>query len=200
MRARLALLVSGKGCELREVVLSAKPPELLSISPKGTVPVLVTCEGRVIDQSLDIMLWVLGRHDPQGWLKPEDGSLEESLSLIATSDGEFKFHLGRYKYPDRFDNTHSTAHRDAGGIFLQTLNSRLMSRPFLSGTHPALADMAIAPFVRQFAQTDLAWFESCPWTQLHAWLYRFQDSDLFEKIMRKYPQWQSGTLGVIFPD
>lgn len=102
MRARLALVVSGQRCELREVVLKAKPQGLLQASPKGTVPVLVLPSGQVLEQSLDIMLWALGQHDPQSWLHPSQGTQAEMQALIAECDGPFKQALDRTKYPTRY--------------------------------------------------------------------------------------------------
>jgi glutathione S-transferase len=189
MRARLALLASSLVCEMREVVLRDKPQALLAASAKGTVPVLVTIEGKVLDESLDIMLWALHRHDPLSLLSPQRDNLEAMLALITRCDGEFKYHLDRYKYPDRYENGDALAHRSAGADFLYLLNSRLATTPYLFGNHAALADMAIAPFVRQFAQTDAAWFNAQPWPQLRAWLSAILDSDIFERIMELYPQW-----------
>src|SRR5206468_13064094 len=107
MRARMAIAVSGQRCELREIVLKSKPPEMLAASPKATVPVLVLPGGSVIEQSLDIMRWSLTRHDPAGWLDHED------KHLIEANDGPFKHHLDRAKYPDRHDSD-AAAHLSAG--------------------------------------------------------------------------------------
>ena len=68
IRARLALRYAGISYELKEVALRDKPAEMLALSPKGTVPVLHLHDGRVLDQSLDIMRWALVQHDPDGWL------------------------------------------------------------------------------------------------------------------------------------
>ncbi|MES2531323.1 MAG: glutathione S-transferase N-terminal domain-containing protein, partial [Pseudomonadota bacterium] len=154
MRARLALLASGQRCELREVVLRDKPAALIAVSPKATVPVLVTAEGTVIEQSLDIMLWALRRSDPSGWLQPGDASLDEMLSLVAQCDTHFKPELDRYKYPGRYADTDPLMHREAGAVFLRRLDARLTQWRFLAGPAEALADAAIAPFVRQFAMVD----------------------------------------------
>ena len=54
MRARMALAVAGLRHEIREVSLKAKPAEMLVVSPKATVPVLVLPEGEVIEDSRDI--------------------------------------------------------------------------------------------------------------------------------------------------
>ena len=102
MRARLALAVSDQVCELREVVLRNKPQGLLLASPKGTMPVLVLPSGQVLEQSLDIMLWVLAQRDPEGWLTPSHGSVQDMLALIAECDGSFKQALDRCKYPSRY--------------------------------------------------------------------------------------------------
>jgi UPF0176 protein len=203
MRARLALMASGQICELREVVLRDKPHEMLAASAKATVPVLVTSDGHVLDESLDIMLWALQQHDPEHWLSPQQGSREAMLALIAQCDGEFKYHLDRYKYPERYknenENVDAQSHRAAGAAFLQRLNAQLSATPYLFGAHAALADMAIAPFVRQFAQTDQDWFCKQPWPQLQAWLSAIVDAARYERIMQKYPRWESGTAGVFFP-
>ena len=197
MRARLALASSAQVCELREVVLRDKPPELLAASAKGTVPVLVLDSG-AIDESLDIMLWSLGRNDPAGSLMPEHGTLQDMLDLIQRCDADFKRHLDGYKYPDRHGDGSTLSPRTAGAAFLAELNSQLSDRNHLFGRLPALADMALAPFVRQFASVDAAWFSSQPWPALQRWLHEFTQSALFDRVMQKYPPWRPGTIGVRF--
>lgn len=194
MRARLALQVSGLPYELREVVLKSKPAELLAASPKGTVPVLVLANGQVIDESLDIMRWALGRNDPGGWLNV--GSPDDMLALIAGNDGRFKHALDRYKYPNRYPlesgnnpKDFALAQRLEAASWLAGFESRL-NQGWLDGPKPCLADMATLPFVRQFAHTDAAWFAAQPWPQLQAWLARFEASALFESVMAKHLPWQ----------
>jgi glutathione S-transferase len=199
MRARLALAVSGQVCELREVVLARKPAALLHASAKGTVPVLVLPEGRVLEQSLDIMLWALRRHDPQQWLGDSDPALQAMLQLVAHCDGEFKFHLDRYKYPNRYDLNDGTPHQSQGSMFLHQLHNRLMANTYLLSGSPCLADMAIAPFVRQFAHTNPVWFASQPWPALQAWLNRFETSNLFLQIMSSYAPWEPMQPPRLFP-
>lgn len=199
MRARLAIAASDQVCELREVLLRDKPAALLNASSKATVPVLVDLDGHVIDQSLDIMLWALRRNDPEAWLAPSIGDLEDMLALIAQCDGEFKAHLDRYKYPQRYGEPNADEHRGCAADWLVRLDIRLKSSPFLFGEHAALADMAIAPFVRQFAHTDSAWFQAQPWPNLGSWLSAWLDSVLFARVMQKYPPWPPGTTGVRFP-
>lgn len=213
MRARLALAISRQPCELREVVLRNKPAELLQASPKGTVPVLVLPGGEVIEQSLDIMLWALGRHDTQRWLEPEEGSLDDMLALIAACDGEFKQGLDRYKYPQRYENVDPVEQRARCRGWLAGLEERLnanmgtrvgtggtteMPCSGLFGARTTLADAAIMPFIRQFAQVDRAWFDAQPWPALRAWLTAWLESALFGSIMAKHAPWDGGQ-GVPFP-
>lgn len=187
MRARLALRASRVEYALIEVALKNKPPEMLLASPKGTVPVLVLSDGTVLEQSLDIMLWALGRHDPLHWLPMSTEKMEQSLALIAQNDGDFKANLDRYKYPTRYDLPDGLAHRTQGAQFLQTLNTQLNAQGFLLGGHFGLADAAIAPFVRQFAHTDPVWFSGQPWPSLQQWLAAFEGSTDFAAVMQKLP-------------
>jgi glutathione S-transferase len=191
MRARLALLASGVICEIREVKLSAKPPEMLAASPKGTVPVLVLPDGHVIDQSLEIMHWALGCNDPEGWLEGQD------TALIAANDGPFKHHLDRYKYPERH-SCDPAEHRAAGLAMLHELETRLGTQANLCGDTRGLTDMAIFPFIRQFAATDTAWFEAQLLRNLHRWLARHMASPLFEAAMIRLAPWQAGDAAKLF--
>ena len=200
MRARLALAVSAQAHELREVVLQAKPDAMLAASPKGTVPVLVLPGGRVIDESLDIMRWALARHDPAGWLTPPDGALEDMGLLIAANDGAFKQRLDRYKYPSRYPQESggdaagfALMRRDEAARWLVQLNAQLI-KGWLLGAKATLADMAILPFVRQFAHTDPAWFAAQAWPRLQAWLAAFEASELYEGVMHKHASWQGQDL------
>lgn len=201
MRARLALAVSGQACELREVVLKNKPQSLLQVSPKATVPVLVLPTGQVLEQSLDIMLWALTQNDPEGWLTPSEGSVQDMLAWIAECDGPFKHALDRCKYPNRYPEADIGAERAKAVAWLSALEARLASpSPYLFGNHAALADMAIAPFVRQFAGVDANWWAAQPWPRLHQWLAQWQGSALFACVMsEKNEAWIEGTLGSRFP-
>ena len=202
MRARLALAVSCVAYELREVSLKSKPTDLLTASPKGTVPVLVLPGGQVIDESLDIMHWALAQNDPDGWLSP---ALDDMLALIAGNDGQFKHALDRYKYPNRYPlesdgDTHAfaLAQRLEATTWPETLELRLSQgwQVWLCGPQPSLADMAILPFVRQFAHTDVEWFAVQPWPLLRAWLAWFETGPLFNATMAKYSLWGSESTGI----
>ena len=200
MRARMALTISGQTCALREVVLRNKPPEMIEASSKGTVPVLVLPGGEVLDESYEIMHWSLAKNDPEEWLKPEIGDLEQTNTLVAENDGDFKHHLDRYKYPNRYDNVDALKHRASGGVFLKKLDAQLDGRRFLFGDRLSLADAAIVPFVRQFANTDRGWFDSVDFKFLHNWLATLLESDLFQSIMKKYPAWATGDAEPLFPE
>jgi glutathione S-transferase len=200
MRARLALDVSGQMCELREVVLRSKPSEMLEASPKGTVPVLVLENGAVVDESLEIMLWALGCNDPERWLTPESDSIAGMRTLIAQFDSHFKQHLDRYKYPGRFGAANPLVSRTEAFQDLELMERRLVGRTYLTGAAPSLVDMAIAPFVRQFANVDARWFASLPLNAVQRWLTTIVTSARFGRIMRPYPAWQPGTRGPPFPD
>ena len=191
MRARLALLVSGLPMKVRELVLRSKPDHMLEISPKGTVPVLWLGGDQVVDESLEIMHWALKQSDPEGWL---DAAPEATKALIVTNDGPFKRHLDRYKYPSRYpeENIVAEEQRDLGLVCLRPLNDRLVETPYLFGEQRSLADMAIFPFVRQFAHVDKDWFFGLDMKPLHTWLKTHLESDIFQRCMIKYPLWQPG--------
>ncbi|MEQ9526827.1 MAG: glutathione S-transferase [Parvibaculaceae bacterium] len=201
MRARLALQSAGFACRLREVVLRDKPAEMLAASPKGTVPVLVLDDGRVIDESLDVMLYGLGERDPERLLAPETGNLDDMLALISACDGPFKHHLDRYKYPNRYEDEGAIAedHRLAATAFLETLDGRLANRDQLFGGRVSLADLAVMPFIRQFANTDRAWFDVQPLPHLQRWLSAHLESERFQSVMPKFEQWKTGDEEPIFP-
>lgn len=185
IRARLALWQAGLAVQVQEVSLRDKPAELLRLSPKGTVPVLCLPDGMVLEQSLDIMRWALAQHDPDGWLQA--APLEAMLALIAQNDGPFKQLLDRYKYAERHPERTAIEWRDeAVRAHLADLEARLHHQPCLFGHNWSLADMALLPFVRQFAQVDRVWFDATPaLPALRAWLQRGLDLPLFAAVMAK---------------
>jgi glutathione S-transferase len=200
MRARLALTISRQKCVLREIILRDKPAEMVMLSPKATVPVLHLTDGRVLEESLDIIYWALERNDPGQWLIPSEGTLSEMQALIAHNDGPFKHHLDRYKYATRQDEeTNPIEHRTEGMKFLNTLNDRLKNSLQLFGDKPALADYAIIPFVRQFANTDRIWFDAQSFLNVQKWLNFHLNSEIFLAIMKKWPVWAPGDQEPIFP-
>mgnify|MGYP003645305004 CR=1 FL=1 len=199
MRARMAIAASGQTCALREVVLRNKPPEMLAASPKGTVPVLVLPDAQVIEESLEIMRWALGSSDPEGWLAPLNNDGDDIAALIAENDGAFKDNLDRYKYPTRYENADPIHHRTQGAAFLEKLNARLIEHNYLCGDRFTFADAAIAPFVRQFANTDREWFDAIELAGVQRWLKTILESDRFSGGMEKYPAWENGMDAPLFP-
>lgn len=189
MRARAALIQSGIPFELREVVLRAKPAAMLTASPKGSVPVLVLPDGRVIEQSWDIMLWALHHNDAQNWLGENETKLQAALPLVLENDTTFKRALDCYKYPERYPDHEQHFYRAQGEQFLQKLETRLSVTPYLLGDTMSIADAALLPFVRQFAAVDAAWFASAAYPKLRDWLDRFTRSELFAQVMQKFPVW-----------
>jgi glutathione S-transferase len=182
MRARMALIMSGVAYEHREISLRDKPAAMLAASPKGTVPVLVLGNAEVIDESIDIMRWALDQNDPEGWM----ASAEQDL--LTDYDGAFKHHLDRYKYGSRYSED-PLVHRAAGLDMLVRLNALLAGREYLGGRARGFGDIAIFPFVRQFAGVDPAWFEAHAPQTLQNWLERLVSSDLFARAMIRRPIW-----------
>jgi glutathione S-transferase len=186
MRARMGLKISETKVVLREVVLRDKPDTMIAASPKATVPVLVLADGTVIEQSIDIMRWALRGNDPQNWLKHED----QANVLIDQADGPFKTVLDRYKYHTRYE--------DADPELLQQWDAIIGDKPCFFGAHNGVADFAIFPFVRQFANHDRDWFNAQDIPNIQRWLDAHLTSSLFQSIMYKYPQWHSGDEVTLF--
>ncbi|TQV78377.1 glutathione S-transferase [Denitrobaculum tricleocarpae] len=194
MRARMALVIANIECELREVVLRSKPPSMLEASPKGTVPILLLPDGRVLDESMDIIDWTMERSNIRRWSWPlqDPTTRAPAYGLITENDGPFKFALDRYKYADRYPEQDATLYRGLTEPFLDKLELRLTHSPYLFGDDPSLVDVAIFPFVRQFARVDLDWFESTDYNGLQRWLKALEEGQLFRSIMRKHDAWRSG--------
>ena len=196
IRARLTLNQCDIKVEHREVVLADKPSEMLIASPKGTVPVLILPDGTVIDESLDIIYWALSNNDPENWL-PVSGDLTQiTHELITNNDKTFKEHLDHYKYANRFPEFSAELYRHQGEEFLQRLDGLLGDSSYLLANHITLADIAIFPFIRQFAFVDIDWFDNSQYTQLKSWLSGMLEMELFKDVMKKYPQWVSSNKSV----
>lgn len=186
MRARMALHISGVNYEHREILLRGKPSSMLAASPKGTVPVFIKDDGTVIDESLDLALWALEQNDPDNWLEPYEAD------LVTVNDGPFKHHLDRYKYASRYDEDAprgavDLSHRAKAAALLAPLEQRLGQQTFLSGNQRSLTDVAIFPFIRQFAAVERDWWAVHNMPFLRDWLARQMEWDLFKTIMIKHP-------------
>jgi UPF0176 protein len=198
MRARLALLSSGIRCEIREIALSQKPESMLAVSPKGTVPVLVM-KDQVLEESLDILNWALQQNDPESWSTAGTDLHSDALALVLQCDSEFKRHLDRYKYPNRYNLPDGLEDRQQGSLFVSQLNEKLSQSANLMGPAWCWVDAAIAPFVRQFARTDREWFDAQAWQPLQNWLTSFETSEAYSVVMHKYKVWHQGAKPVSYP-
>ncbi|AIK96853.1 hypothetical protein ID47_09080 [Candidatus Paracaedibacter acanthamoebae] len=179
MRARLALYTAQIPHEHREIKLKNKPADMLSISPKGTVPVLLLSDGRVLEQSLDIMRWALNLKD----ITPE------AEALIQENDTTFKRSLDRYKYPGRYEEESGVNYREECAHFLLRLENYLQTR---EGSGPlTFLDMAIFPFIRQLSMIDAGWFNGQDYPHLKGWLEAISSTTLFERVMQKYDIWEA---------
>jgi len=196
IRARLAIAYSQQTVQLREVILKDKPQEMLQLSCKGTVPVLQINQNEILDESLDIMVWAVSQYDPDNWLKP---NIHNMLDLIDKNDFEFKSWLDKYKYADRFPEHSERYYREQCEDFLVDLEQRLQVNAYLFVPTISLADIAILPFIRQFALVDEQWFKESPYPHLQNWLYTLLNSPLFYSVMHKYTPWLESQLQHEFP-
>ena len=192
----MAIHISGQRCELREVLLRDKPPSMLEYSAKGTVPVLILQDGNVIDESLDVIDWALNLNDPDDWQRSKD--TKKTKELIKINDGEFKYHLDRYKYSKRYDNEDPEFHRKKCLKFIESINNELNNSKYIFDDNISYADIVLLPFIRQFRIADIEWFDSLPYDNLKKWLSSFLDSSLLNSIMKKYDLWQEGDSLIIF--
>ena len=197
MRARLGILFAELQVELREITLKNKPPQMLAISPKGTVPVLQIVDGTVIEESREIMIWALEQNDQQGLLNAE--VLHQANALIDKNDNEFKYWLDRYKYADRHIDMSQTEYRQQGEVFLQLLEELLTKNSYLLGGSITIADIGIMPFVRQFAHVNRDVFYDLPYPNLQRWLQGWLSHPLFLQAMTKFQPWQEKDDVVVFP-
>lgn len=193
MRARMALHASGLAVAFREVLLRDKPASMLLASPKGTVPVLLLPDGRVIDESWDIMLWALQQQDPESWLGTDQTYALAAQPLINTNDQHFKPYLDRYKYADRYPAQSRLSYRMQAEIHLSPLEANLCRSPYLLGESLSIADAGLFPFIRQFAEVDQDWFAQAPYPALRNWLTDISNSPRFAAIMQKHTPWQPDT-------
>ena len=189
----MALAYARINVELREISLRDRPEELYKASEKGTVPILITLDGLVIDESLDIMLWSLRNNSNQAWLL-EDHKYE--LDMIHKNDTVFKKWLDRYKYHDRYPDNSKEYYRNKCHDILFDYNNRLDRTKYLSSDDISIVDVAIFPFIRQFSNIDYQWFKNT-YSQLELWFKEISSSDLFISVMKKYDTWNTVNKGVL---
>ncbi|MEZ9819439.1 glutathione S-transferase [Shewanella sp. 10N.286.45.A1] len=199
MRARMAIYASGQQVHLRDLVLSDKPAEMLQASPKGTVPVLVTTDEKVIDESLAVMLWAFKQSDPQHYLDASTpAALDDMLKLINLFDNEFKGHLEKYRSSKRYHEPSLTEDRQQCERYLVELESRLTRHQYLMSDKPSLADLALVPFIRQFGRVERQWYLQAPYPKLRQWLNSYLQSRMFSKVMTQYPMWLDTKQDIVF--
>ena len=187
MRARMALHYAGVKVEHREIELRNKPQSMLRLSPKGTVPVL-SVDGLVLDQSLEIMQWALKTSDPDGW-----NMLDENIatSWIEKNDELFKILLDQYKYPNRYPQLkQEVVLAQAIELMLKPMEAALASSQYLLGEKMTWVDVALFQFIRQFSMVDQQKFDALPFPNIQRWLNQHIESKLFISVMEKHPTWR----------
>jgi len=182
----MALAYSNITVELKEISLRNRPLELLAISPKGTVPVLCINNSTFIDESLDIMKWALNHNDPESWISHNK---KIQLEMIDVYDTEFKYWLDRYKYHDRYPENNKNYYRNQCDVYLKKLNIVLKNKQYLLSDNVKLVDVAIFPFIRQFANVDEKWFNN-HYQNIYSWFNILIKSKLFSSVMHKYPEYK----------
>lgn len=197
IRTRMTLKYCQIAVEHREVLLKDKPDAMLQASPKGTVPVMVLAENEVIDESVDIISWALAQHDPQGWLDYNEATLADMHALVAQTERDFKSNLDSYKYNYRRADDPRRAERNSYRAncvaFLELLEKRLIQTEWLVSDRQSYVDVALFPFVRQFANVEPNWFAEQPLPRLQRWLAVQLASELFTGVMLKHPVWQEAS-------
>ena len=187
IRARMVLSYMEVSVDLREVLLNERPQSLYKISSKGTVPVLLLNDGKVFDESLDIMLWAI----EQGEQKLYEDKLNEQNQLIKYNDTKFKYWLDKYKYHVRYLEHSRDYYQRKCSKTLAEYDMMLRGNAYLMGDRIRLADIAIFPFIRQCANVDQNWFNN-KYPNLNQWLEIWKESRLFKSVMMKYNQWILG--------
>ena len=196
MRAHMALKYAGPEIILREVELSNLPPEALAVSPHATVPSLVIRDDEFMDESWDIVKWAVRQNDPDNWLGENNEYLQESEMLVETNDYSFKEDLDHYKYADRHPDHPMEYYRARCEEFLEELEEMFDENAFLLTDRITIADIAVFPFVRQFAKVDIDWFERAPYPKLQHWLSNMLDTEWFKEAFKKHEIWNSGSEDV----
>jgi glutathione S-transferase len=213
MRARIAIYRSKQAVELRDVVLTDKPPEMIAASAKATVPILVLAPSKVIEESVDVMLWALAESDPYNLLRTKavnsrvgsseiesSTKLDDILSLVYLFDHEFKPSLEAYKCAKRYHESNLQECRQACEVYIQNLEQRLSSHDFLIDEKESMADIALLPFIRQFAKVERQWYLQSSYPKVKRWLNQYLQSAMFNKVMAKYPLWSFGQEAIKFGD
>ena len=188
----MALAESGITIELREISLKDRPSSLYQISSKGTVPVLQINQNKIIDESIEIMLWAINQSNLD-WL---DKNPKGQLDIIKSNDTDFKYWLDRYKYADCYPEDTIHEYQNECKKILLSYENILDKKYYLYDNKYQLADIAIFPFIRQCENVDQNWF-NINFPNLTAWIKKIKSSNLFIATMDKYQIWNQIDDGVI---
>ena len=192
MRARIAINLCDLECEIREINLKLKNKEFLELSPKGTVPVLVLPDNKIIEESMDIIHWAISNNDPYNLKLKNLEIYNKDMDLISIFDNEFKYHLDRYKYNSRYKGINKEEHKYKARDLLVNLNNSLKEKQWLNGENISISDISILPFIRQYRIADIKWFdEKLELPNINRWLDKFLNSKIFNNIMKKYKIWET---------
>lgn len=192
MRARIAIKLCSLECEIREINLKLKNKEFLEISPKGTVPVLVLPDDKIIEESMDIIHWAISNNDPYNLKLKNLEIYNKDMDLISIFDNEFKYHLDRYKYNSRYKGINKEEHKYKARDLLVNLNNSLKEKQWLNGENISISDISILPFIRQYRIADIKWFdEKLELPNINRWLDKFLNSKIFNNVMKKYKIWET---------
>ncbi len=192
MRARLALSYAGISYTLREVNLRNKPDHLIQLSPKATVPVLFSETGLVLEESIDICQWAFDRSLPEGWVTNEKAmGCRIGMAVVDTLQEEFVFHANRIKYPDRYPDEDIDEHKSHITGYMNRLESSLQNGGFVVGA-PSICDIIVLPLIRQLRASAEDWFAQESGPNTRRWLEYWLETDIFQKVMAKYPVWAEG--------
>ena len=196
MRAHMALKYAGLKIILRDVKLNDLPAEVLAVSPHATVPSLAISENEYMDESWDIVKWAVQQNDPENWLGENNEYLNEAEMLVEINDFSFKDDLDHYKYADRYPEHPMEYYRENGEEFLEELTELLQQNTFLSADHITITDIAVFPFIRQFAMVDKEWFDKSPYPELQRWLLAMLSSEWFIEAFKKHETWETGSKDI----
>lgn len=169
------------------------PAEALAVSPHATVPSLVISENKFMDESWDIVKWATQQNDPENWLGENNEYLQDAEMLVETNDYSFKDDLDHYKYADRHPEHPMEYYRERCEEFIEELNEMLEENIFLLAERITIADIAVFPYIRQFAMVDKEWFDKAPYPELQRWLISMLDTEWFKEAFKKHEIWIPGS-------
>ena len=204
MRARIFIKLCNIKVELREVLLKDIPKEMIDVSPKATVPVLKLSDGKILEESLDIINWAIDINDIHGLKTSKTQNIKINKDILFKFDEYFKYHLDRYKYNSRYEGNKDVKskneHRNEALKILSTIEKKLSDNTlWIFGNEASYLDLAILPFVRQYRIADISWFdEKMPLRKVHAWLIRFLEWNTFNQIMIKNKPWRNEDQPIFF--